>query len=292
MSDIKKILLPYQKRFETELKASLSRFGADSPLRNACEYALEKGKRFRPALVLMVSNALSAQHSVMEAALAVEFFHTASLIADDLPCMDNDDERRDHPSLHKAFGETKALLVSYALIAAGYECLARNTRELEKSSIPNAEKIGILALENASFNTGILGATGGQYLDLFPPNLSLEILQETVLKKTVTLFEVSMVLGWLFGGGNLTKLPLVKEAAYHYGMAFQIADDFSDYMEDEKGERKVNTVSLLGFVKASELFHQEIEDYFAIIEKIGIDTEELKTIGQYLLAQVEARLTS
>lgn len=286
--ELKKILVPYQKKIENEIRLSLTRLGADSKLKAACEYAMTNGKRFRPALVMMMANALLSKHSVIEAALAVEFFHTASLIADDLPCMDDDDERREVPALHKAFGEASALLASYALIAAGYEALARNARQLELSGIEHAEKIGLLALENATFNTGIHGATGGQFLDLFPPELSLAILNETMIKKTVSLFETSLVLGWLFGGGNLSKLPLVKKAAYHYGMAFQLADDLEDYRADKKGRREVNAVSLLGKEEAEKAFHNEVQGYLSILDKLDVNSEELKAIADYLIQSIES----
>ena len=65
--------------------------------------------------MILIAEALGNGLNVYESALAVEFFHTASLIADDLPCMDNDDERRERPSLHKVYGEAIALLASYAL---------------------------------------------------------------------------------------------------------------------------------------------------------------------------------
>lgn len=288
MDDLKRILSPYQKKIERELRLFIGNLGKDTSLRQACEYALlTEGKRFRPALVLMVSNALMSQHDVIEAALAIEFFHTASLIADDLPCMDDDDSRRERPTLHKVYGEAKALLASYALIAAGYECLAKNTRLLQRSSHPNADSIGILALENATFNTGIHGATGGQFLDLFPPEMTKEILDETIQKKTVSLFEISMVLGWLFGGGNLAKLPLVKQAAYHYGMAFQMADDISDYSQDSEEKRAINTVSLLGLNKTQELFYKDTEEYFRLLKELGIHSEEMAALGHFLTAQVK-----
>jgi geranylgeranyl diphosphate synthase, type II len=52
-----------------------------------------------------------------------------------------------------------------------------------------------LALENVTWNTGLWGVTGGQYLDLYPPNLTAETVREAILKKTGTLFEISFVLG-------------------------------------------------------------------------------------------------
>jgi len=82
-------------RIEQEIARSILSFGEKTKLRDACEYALTNGgKRFRPLIVLLIAEGLGKGLNVSEAALSVEFFHTASLIADDLPCMDNDDERR------------------------------------------------------------------------------------------------------------------------------------------------------------------------------------------------------
>src|SRR5579863_9558332 len=117
----------HRDKIEQEIAKSIICFGEKTKLRDACEYALTNGgKRFRPLIVLFVGEALGCGLNVYEAALSVEFFHTASLIADDLPCMDNDDERRDKPSLHKVYGETIALLASYALITAAFEKIHSN----------------------------------------------------------------------------------------------------------------------------------------------------------------------
>ena len=111
----------YQQEFEILVrKFAKHELGGATKLREACEYALTNGgKRFRPILLMMTAKAANGSVDVGYAALAVELFHTASLVADDLPCMDNDDMRRDKPSLHKVYGEGVALLVTYALIAAG-----------------------------------------------------------------------------------------------------------------------------------------------------------------------------
>src|SRR5690349_2210675 len=104
-------------------------------LKEAIHYALtQKGKRLRPILVLLVAKALDPSKNVMKAALATEYFHTASLLADDLPCMDNEEERRGTPSTHVLYGESVAILASYALIAAGYQSIVENACELNLST--------------------------------------------------------------------------------------------------------------------------------------------------------------
>lgn len=284
------ILEPYKQTIETIIQDSIPTFGPKTVLRDACEYALlNGGKRFRPALVFMIAKALGFQVDVSQAALAVEFFHTASLIADDLPCMDNDDERRNKPTLHKVFGESVALLATYALISAGYSCLARNARLLEFSRHPFAHQkdlLCVLALENATFNTGILGATGGQFLDLVPSDLSMQTLREVIDKKTVTLFEISFVLGWIFGGGPLDQLPLVKRSAAHFGMAFQIADDLGDMAQDLSHDHAMNMANLCGRKEAESLFHAEIQQFEQTLRDLQLSSEELQALSALLVEQV------
>lgn len=276
---IAQILYPHKQKVEELLRANIRTLGEKSILRDACEYALlNGGKRFRPALVLMIAEALNEELDVSQAALAIEYFHTASLIADDLPSMDNDDKRRNMPSLHKAFGEATALLASYALIAAGYECIAKNAQRIS-NEVPDSDRICVLALENATYNTGLHGATGGQHLDLFPPGKSLKNLQTLIQMKTVSLFEISFVFGWLFGGGAIDRLPAVKRAAYHFGMAFQIADDIDDMEQDATNERAINIAVLIGKLAASKMFHAELEQFEEKIKLLEIKSHPLQQIA-------------
>jgi len=278
----KPLLDTYQKAIEAAIIKSIPNFGSDTLVRKACEYSLlNGGKRFRPSITLMVAEALNKNADVMQAALAVEYFHTASLAADDLPCMDDDDARRNKPSLHKAYGEAMALLVSYALIAEGYRCLYTNALTLGESSLPhtcNNEKICMYALDNATYNTGLYGATGGQFMDICPPNLSLITVKEIIHKKTTSLFEIAFMFGWLYGGGNFEKIETLKKAAKHFGLAFQIADDIGDMDQDLKNDRKVNVATLFGLEYAKKMFYEERKLYLQAIDSLKINSNELKNI--------------
>lgn len=276
-----------KKAIEEKILQCIETFGEKTKLRDAVEYALTNGgKRFRPLIVLMVAEGLGHQLDVFEAALSVEFFHTASLIADDLPCMDNDDERRDKPSLHKVYGETIALLASYALITSAFEAIHKNYKIMANSSFAKkADQVCSLALESAAHCSGILGATGGQFLDLYPPALSVEAIKDVIYKKTVTLFEVSFVLGWLFGGGDIQLLEKVKKAAYHLGMAFQIADDLGDIIQDEKKEKEISMVSCVGKEKAYAFFLEEMEAFQISLKNLSIFTPSFKRLSDQLYLQ-------
>ena len=285
------ILGPYKQLIDHRLYEYIEQLGPKNHLRDACEYALlNGGKRFRPALVLMIAKTLGYDIDVFQAAMGIEFFHTASLIADDLPCMDNDDERRNKPTVHRVYGESVALLATYALISAGYACLARNARMIKHSSHPfaqHSDHLCVLALENATYNTGLCGASGGQFLDLDPPNLSLAILQEVIHKKTVTLFEISFVLGWLFGGGELTQLDLVKKSAAHFGMAFQIADDLDDMAQDLAHHHSLNIANVIGKERAKQMFHEEMKHFNQTQADLKLNQGDLHALGGLLVSQVQ-----
>jgi geranylgeranyl diphosphate synthase type II len=284
ISDIGHSLTQFQANFEKLLSENLSQLGEKSPLRDACAYALlNGGKRFRPFLVHLVASAVSPKALISQASLAVEYFHTASLIADDLPCMDDDDIRRSVPSLHKAFGESTALLASYALIASGYGALVKNAHLLIQQKVPfahQADAICTLAVENVSYNTGLWGATGGQYLDIFPPDLSFETIKDVIYKKTVSLFEISFVFGWLYAGGDINLLDDVKKAAAHFGMAFQIADDLGDQEQDLINGRKINVATIIGRDNAIDMFHKEMATYCTQLSTLNIATPELLGLAE------------
>jgi geranylgeranyl diphosphate synthase type II len=273
------ILSKYQQKVDRLIEEHLFLFGSTEGLTDACRYALTNGgKRYRPSLVLMIAEALGKGADVTYAALATEFFHTASLVADDLPAMDDDDQRRDRPSVHKVYGEATAMLVSYALIAAGNECIARCAQVIGGSNVTFASRgneIGIIALKIAAYNAGVSGATGGQYLDLFPKGYTEAFIREVIQKKTVAIFENSFVFGWLFGGGDPDKLDLIIKAAHHFGMAFQIWDDLGDMEQDIINKRQMNMANLFGKEAAQEMFHVELQKFQQIINELPLNQEEL-----------------
>lgn len=272
------LLKPYQERIEKAIEETVVEMGPDSPLRKACAYVLQSiGKRLRPAIVLMIQDTLNQNMNAMPSALAIEFFHTASLIADDLPCMDDDDLRRNQPSAHKAYGEAVALLSSYALIASGYGLIAKNKQMM----LEGDENILTIALENAAYNTGLLGATGGQFFDLVPPDKTESTLRRIIHMKTTSLFEISFVFGWLFGGGDQKKLPIVKQAACHFGLIFQILDDLDDF-ERDRLEGGLNIASILGVDKTLELFRSEMRSFNEALNLIGFSEGPLHKLASIM----------
>ena len=95
----------------------------------------------------------------LPAAAAVELVHTYSLIHDDLPCMDDDDERRGRPTVHVAFGEAVAVLAGDALLAQAFGVLASASGAVEPQR-------RLAALRDLSSAAGSRHLVGGQADDL------------------------------------------------------------------------------------------------------------------------------
>lgn len=280
-------LLPYKKIFEESVKQWLSRFEEKNAIWEIVQKViLGDGKRLRPAIVLMVADALGNKRNVVPCALAVELFHTASLIVDDLPCMDNSAMRRGKAALHKECGEAATILTSYALIAEGYSQVTKNSLELQELvglSSHEANLICRLGVETIARNMGVVGATNGQFLDLFPPEKTCALYREVAMKKTVSLFEIAFALGWLFGGGDKEQLGVVKRAATCFGMAFQIHDDFDDVEQDLLRPEALNLVALVGGEEATKLLEEEIEGYQRCLKELQLDhSSELKSLALLL----------
>ncbi|NGX56536.1 MAG: Farnesyl diphosphate synthase [Candidatus Anoxychlamydiales bacterium] len=272
-------------KIEKSIKKEILQMGEKNILRDAVEYSLlNGGKRYRPILVLLIAEIVNKKFDVTCAAMCVEFLHTASIIADDLPSMDDERFRRNKKSLHLKFNEANAILASYSLISLAYEMIIKNGKILEKS-MPKERVNGIciLAIETISKFAGINGATLGQHLDLFSKDLTLDNINKIIHLKTISLFEISFILGWIFAGGDFDKIEIVKKCAYNFGMAFQIADDLEDYEEDLNKGKKINIAIALGKDTANKNLNKAIEDFKEGLKKLNLYTEPFR----YLIKKIK-----
>jgi len=194
------------------------------PIRYACEGG---GKRFRPVLFAASYevSGRSPDERAMRLASALEIVHAYSLVHDDLPCMDDDDWRRGHPTCHRAFGVERATIAAAAMVPLASWVVAAEARELGFST---QESAGLVAELSAA--AGPIGMVGGQMLDLVAEgrSVSSEELGEIHRRKTGALIRASAVMG-----GQVSRAgPLVLNALSDYGekvgLAFQIADDLLD----------------------------------------------------------------
>ena len=194
--------------------------GADG-LRRAMSYSLlAGGKRVRPVLTLEFCRLCGGDvHRALPVACGVEMLHTYSLIHDDLPCMDDDDERRGMPTNHKKFGETTAVLAGDCLQGEAFAALCA-------ADIGEAERFRCCRILSRA--AGLAGICGGQFLDLSDGPADEDSLRRTHERKTSSLIGASCALGAAAAGAEEDVICAAEEFGAALGMAFQCRDDILD----------------------------------------------------------------
>ena len=181
--------------------------GLQEPMR----YALGGGgKRIRPVLCLATAEAAGGRpEEALPAAVALELVHSFSLVHDDLPALDDDDERRGRPSAHVAHGEGVALLAGDALLAEAFRLVVTYDRPEPARELAEAT----------------LGMIGGQYLDITDADVALADLHAL---KTGRLFAAAVGLGlWAAHVAPAEQAPW-RAFGEELGVLFQAMDDVMD----------------------------------------------------------------
>ncbi len=218
-----------QKQIEVAMDTALSatpdvtRFVPPSLFESMRYSALGGGKRLRPVLVLLASEACGADPlQAMPAAVALEMIHCYSLIHDDLPAMDDDDLRRGRPTNHIVFGEATAILAGDGLLTRAFEVLA--------TEISNKE-LALACVADLASAAGWCGMVGGQAADLAAettPVTTLAELEQIHHRKTGRLLACALTMGGRLGGASVQQLESLARYGFAIGLAFQIADDLLD----------------------------------------------------------------
>ncbi|MBT0724911.1 polyprenyl synthetase family protein [Rosenbergiella sp. S61] len=189
------------------------------------EGTLAPGKRIRPLLLLLTAQDLgyqSSQQGLLDFACAIEIVHAASLILDDMPCMDNALVRRSQPTVHRKFGEAVALLAVVALVSKAFQIIsqAEGISELAKN----------LAVAELSHAIGVQGLVEGQYQDLSEgeSTRSPEAIALTNHYKTSTLFCAALQMAAIAVGADEATRDQLRHCSFNLGQAFQLLDDLSD----------------------------------------------------------------
>ena len=209
------------------------------------------GKRVRPVICLATAEAVGARPELaLPAGCALELVHTFSLVHDDLPALDADDERRGRPSTWKQYGEAVGILAGDALLAEAFRlATSYDTPEIARE-----------------LSEATLGMIGGQYLDITgtaPDEATLHKL------KTGCLFAASVGLGlWAAGVPEAEQAPW-RGFGDELGLLFQIVDDILD------GDGYVVTHGVDGARALADEAADRARDRLAAI---GADTSVLRDI--------------
>ncbi len=250
------------------------------------------GKRLRPILALAAVEIVgSDSQKVLPTACALELIHTYSLVHDDLPALDNDDERRGRPSCHKAFGEDIAILAGDALLTLAFDLLSRNG-EMEGVK----KEATLVIIGEIARAIGTRGMIGGQVDDLKSATESTKHVEKKAFKleevtqqqiesihrrKTARLIEVCLKAGAILGGGSQREIEALSGYGQSIGLAFQIVDDILDAQGGEK--REVTYPALFGLEKSKQKLAQLIKEAKSQLFIFGEKGKILEEVADFIM---------
>ncbi len=227
------------QRFEQYLRDNLPHVESFHPIYEEALGAmlLAGGKRFRPMLLLRVVDAYEPllYDSALPVALALEMFHTYSLIHDDLPAMDDAPLRRGHATLHTRYDEVTAILAGDALNTDAFYLIAK---------APLRADVKIKLIELLSRDGGSSGMVLGQAIDCYFENkpLMLEQIKTLHTNKTAKLIATSLQMGAVIVGLEKKVQDALYDFGLDLGLLFQIQDDIIDETQSEEEAGKTTGI--------------------------------------------------
>lgn len=241
--------LDYRTAIEERLKELL--ITDEQEITEAALYSvIAPSKRIRPMMVLSIAGIES-----LDAACAIEMIHTYSLIHDDLPAMDDDDERRGKPSLHKEKSEATAILTGDFLLTYAFEILA---------DFP-------AVIKTVASKIGASGIIGGQVLDLAAKTkkVTYDEYFHIARLKTSALFEAACLTGGIIADLSQNELVALESFGRRFGEIFQIKDDINDPCELSSFQ------SIVGLERAEEVLQELISEAKTSLNALSVTPEYL-----------------
>ncbi len=276
-------------RVETLLAARLDALASGVPPRllEAMRYSLlGGGKRLRPVLCLAFAEAVGGHsgaggHVAEDAACALEYVHTYSLVHDDLPAMDDDDLRRGRPTNHKVYGEAMAILAGDALLTEALGLVAGG-----------AEGVRAQLCRELAAGAGAAGMVGGQVLDIAEDRpAELGYLTRLHRLKTGALIRAACRMGVLAGGGDAAALERADTYGDAVGLAFQIADDLLDVTASaaqlgkptgaDAAAGRFTFPAVLGLERSQQLAAQKVSEAVAAVRALEGEDGPLAALARY-----------
>ncbi|KAI6677531.1 hypothetical protein NL676_038327 [Syzygium grande] len=219
----------------------------------------EGAKRAPPVMCVTACELFGGDRlAAFPTACALEMVHAASLIHDDLPCMDDDPSRRGQPSNHTVYGVDMAILAGDALFPLGFRHIVSQT---PSDLVPESRLLRVIA--EIARSVGSTGMAAGQFLDLEGGPNSVDFVQE---KKFGEMAECSAVCGGLLGGAEDEEIRRLRRYGRAVGVLYQVVEDIlkektkSGMSNEEKNKKEGKSyVRLYGIEKALEVA-EELKD--------------------------------
>lgn len=284
------------KNYQNYIDEELDKYFKDEDpyvqrLRDSMRYSLlAGGKRIRPILMFATYRLFKEDYEkCLPFAIGMEMVHNASLIHDDMPCIDNDDFRHGKPTNHKMYDECTALLAGDALFNYANVVITDDLRdELDIKQI----SMKIMALNE--FVKAKDRMVCGEYFDTVSEGqlLTLEQLEYMHMNKTGALIRESVRIGALLAGVSNQELQILTNYAENIGLAFQIKDDILSEIGDSKkmgkpvgNDREMNKVTYVtkyGLERAQEMLDDVINEAMTSIRIFGDKSAFLLDLALYI----------
>lgn len=190
------------------------------------EAVARPGKLVRARLVLATTTAHGLDEEMgLTLAVAVEYFHLASLLLDDLPCMDNAMTRRGRPCTHVVHGDATALLAALAFINRAYALVG-----FTLATQPGVIRIQVQACLDACLGTA--GLLGGQARDLrfAASDRSAAEVSRIAIGKTGAMLWLGLLLPSILAAPVREERRALEALCVYWSLAFQALDDVQDVL--------------------------------------------------------------
>lgn len=236
------------------------------------------GKRVRPVLCFLAAADFGADpEPLIDFGCALELVHSASLMLDDLPCMDDARLRRGEPAAHVKFGPAVTTLAAIGLLNLGYGVVA--------SADGLAPVLRGELVARLSAAVGTHGLVSGQSRDLCERQSEMDCGQMLRInrQKTAVLFELAVTAGGLHAGLGERRLDSLHRFARHLGMGFQTADDLLDCMHSaaDSGKDagldcgKSGSVHAVGVAALRQRLAEELDLAGRVLSELGVHRSAL-----------------
>jgi len=235
-----------------------------------------RGGGFRERLTLTVGDACGTPRKQTHAiACALERFHLASLIIDDLPCMDDARMRRGRLCTHRVHGEANAILVALALVNEGYKFVWDALSE-----IPHAQANAMS--EEINHAMGLMGILNGQAWDIAGQHETdmdnVEWVEKVAIAKTGKLFGLCLKLPAMASGCSSLECESLEQLATYWALIYQGKDDLCDVLASSKeigkdtgqdiAKGRPNLAVELGYEQALARLHAHQRKAIALVAKL------------------------
>ncbi len=239
-------------------------------LKESMIYASIGGKALRATLLLETAKAFGiiVDSDLISLATSIELIHSYSLVHDDLPAIDNDDLRRNKPTVHKKYGEDIAILTGDSLYGYAFEMLLSTTYS-------DSLKIKLLNLLTKA--SGPSGMIYGQIMDVKYEIKIIKDLKKLHLLKTGKMLELPILMALEISNQSQDVKNDFKFFSKNISLAFQAKDDLLDVVGD--------------FKKVGKTLHKdELLNKKTYIDFLGI--EETKKEIELLIKEAIKRISS